>query len=226
MASVVERAARIAPELANWLKGLAAHPLCFEGDTPLDQISKNYVRLWLTEFFAEEGDAVDLDFRVAATEWLIGCWSRRARPEVGSACLCFYVYDDLAPTLTVATESPKGFPFRSQERVDSLEELLQPFCRRHWSELWGSAGVTSRRIYQAVEAAHGDIGRLVAQRLGLETGRLRRAIEWFGLGDEVNRIRTLHQRPVLRFRSLQSQASLYSDRWRIYELKVTSSIEG
>jgi hypothetical protein len=193
------------PELARALAEIAERPLSFRGDDPNAHSADNHVHLWALEWWAERHPWIDLDYRTRAAEALLARWRARLPGFAPWRDRGFrlYLYEDLAPTLSVVAETDAGFPYPCAPRfVTSARQIMALHAGRRWSQVFAPAGPTlaPADVLSAVAAHAGSIGAPTARALGLRRGDLRKLIEAHDLQDAVNALRKRHRRRPAVFR--------------------------
>jgi len=182
-------------ELADYAVAVVNTPLRFDGAHPLEHSSHNHVHLWKLEFLADELSWIDPSFRAAFARYILEQWRRRAKGlapyrEQGYR---IYVYEDLAPTLSMVAETAVGCPYdlARASRVDRIEDVMAVYAGRSWRSLFASdnGGINPARVAQVIRQQQGSISSPTASRLGVNVAQLRRLIVNLGLEDEVNQIR-------------------------------------
>jgi len=203
--SLAEFTAERCPELAEFLESCCVQPLSFQGDCPNYHSSMNHTHLWALEYWADHHAWIDLDYRVAFIEIIFERWRGRLKglePYRGSGYR-FYLYEWLAPTISVVAETPSGFPYPGEPKfVKSPRDVMALFVDRSWADNFGSEPwkIPQKKILRVIEANKGSISKPSAQALGLKVGALRVLIEQMGLDDKVNAIRKHYRRQPAKFR--------------------------
>lgn len=210
------------PELAGFLEACCASRLSFEGDEPNFHSACNHIHLWALEYWAERHDWIDLPYRLEFVREIFNCWRTQMRglPPYQAKGYRLYLYEDLAPTVSVVAETPVGFPYSGCGPVTFVErpqDVLRSYPGKKWGEFFRSTPWTTsqERILEAVEKQAGSIGAPSANALGLSRGQLRRMIEERGLEREINALRKKFHRPPARFRPERDHATpilLYEQR--------------
>lgn len=165
----------------------------------------NHIHLWALEYWADHHGWIDTAYRVWFAEEILSAWRARLkgmRPyqERGYR---LYLYADLAPTLSVVAETEHGCPYGLAESFEpDLAAVMRRYDGQSWASHFGDASAepTPEKVLKAVERHAGSISKPTAQALGMQVGHLRRFIEWFDLGDEVNRLRKRFKRRPAQFR--------------------------
>lgn len=193
------------PKLARFLTACCETPLRFEGDHPLMHSADNHIHLWALEYWADHHAWIDTAYRVRFAEAIFNRWRARLkgmRPyqERGYR---LYLYADLAPTVSVVAETDAGCPYGlAEEFAPDMALVMGRYEGQSWAAHFSDAdsGPTPEAVLKAVERQHGSISKPTAQALGMQVGHLRRFIEWFELGDEVNALRKRFKRRPAQFR--------------------------
>lgn len=210
------------PELADFLVNACATPLTFEeGAHPNTHSADNHIHLFELERWADHHSWIDLDYRTQFAELIFARWRGRLKglwPYRASGYR-FYLYEDLAPTVSAVAETAEGFPYPGEPTfVSSPRDIMARFAERSWAgvfdfEPWA---VSREKLIAAVEANAGSISKPTAASLGLKVGQLRTTIEVMGLDGEVNRLRKRFKRRPAKFRT---EADL-PFRYHCYELRL------
>ncbi len=193
------------PELAEFLESCCAQQLSFEGDCPNYHSSMNHTHLWALEYWADHHAWIDLDYRAAFVDHIFERWRDRLKglDPYRDAGYRFYLYEWMAPTISVVAETPTGFPYPGQPKfVRTPRDVMAPFVERSWAKNFDSEPwqIPQDRILEVIEANGGSISKPSAAALGLKVGALRTLIEQMGLDDQVNTIRKRFKRAPARFR--------------------------
>lgn len=193
------------PELAGFLEAVCEQPFNFEGPHPNDHSYHNHTHLWALEWWADRHAWIDLAYRCAFAEEIFARWMARLRgfAPYHAAGYRLYLYQDLAPTVSVVAETPQGCPYDAGLKfVPSVRDVMQSYVGRSWSENFSSNSrcLTADDILEQVEAHQGSIGKPTANALGLSVARLRILIERMGLDRDVNRLRKHFRRRPANFR--------------------------
>jgi hypothetical protein len=194
------------PELADFLEGCCMKRLGFEGDEPNYHSARNHIHLWALEYWAERHPWIDLAYRLEFVEEIFWQWRTQLRglPPYRSAGYRLYLYEDLAPTVSVVAETPTGFPFEGSpvEFVARPAEVMRLYLCQSWSGNFKFAPwpMPEERILSAIEAHAGSIGAPTANALGVGVGELRQIIEAMGLDQKVNALRKRFCRRPAQFR--------------------------
>lgn len=209
------------PELAQFLDDCCSRPLTFEGRCPNAHSAHNHVHLWSLEWWADQHQWIDLDYRIAFVEQIFTAWRGRLKglPPYRDAGYRFYLYEDLAPTVSVVAETPEGFPYPGEPQfVPRPRDIMALYIERRWSANFQTAPweVSRERILKTISDNSGSIGKPSATALGLKTGRLRTLIEQMMLDREVNAIRKHFKRRPAKFREDEELPF----RYHIYEKKL------
>lgn len=194
------------PELALFLKQCCASPLSFDGDHPNYHSYLNHIHLWALEWWADHHAWIDLDYRVEFVEEIFNHWRGRLKglQPYQEGGYRFYLYEDMAPTISVVAETEHGFAYdlENAKFVDSIAQIMTLYLDRSWQENFDFDPweATPEKILQTVETHKGSISKPTANALGMKVGQLRRLIEQMMLADDVNAIRKRFKRRPARFR--------------------------
>ncbi|MGE4126607.1 MAG: hypothetical protein AB7E80_00410 [Hyphomicrobiaceae bacterium] len=209
-------------ELAEFHEAVCVQPLSFDGPFAIQHSANNHTHLWALEWWAERLGFVDLDYRVSFVEGIFARWRGRLKglPPYRAAGYRFYLYEDLAPTVSAVAETAQGCPYGGPLRfVGSIREVMAAFDGRSWAanfQDWNPV-IGPARILAAVEKHAGSIGTATSASLGVSAGRLRVLIDQLGLEDRVNALRKRFKRRPVRV----SRDEMDGERERlIYELKL------
>lgn len=207
------------PELAEYIRSIAATPLAFDGPHPLQHSSHNHVHLWKIEYLSDSCDWIDTDFRIKAVNFILEQWRRRLKglPPFRERGYRIYVYEDLAPTISVVAQTDVGFPYDYGQAVmvPNIRDIMRLYENRSWKQHFqgGDWEVSEKRVLSVITKQCGSISKPSADQLGLSVGKLRTLIVNMGLGCRVNSIRKqFHRRPA-DF----TKEAVYSDRWHVFE---------
>jgi len=211
-------------ELADFLHDCCVGPLAFEGDLPNAHSAHNHVHLWALEYWADRHTWIDLDYRVDFAEHILDRWRGRLKglAPYHHAGYRMYLYEDMAPTVSVVAETPFGFPYPDTPVfVNGTREIMALYVGRSWRMNFAplADGVTRDQVLGTIERQAGSIAKPTAQALGLQVGALRTLIEHMGLEDRVNAIRKRYRRRPARFRADEAFAHSY----RIYERRLPAA---
>lgn len=207
------------PELAEFLESCCSAPLAFEGEHPNYHSYLNHIHLWALEWWADHHGWIDLDYRVEFVDLIFERWRGRLTglEPYRQDGYRLYLYEDLAPTISVVAETPYGFAYDAQGAtfVNSTREIMSLYTDRSWSsnfdcEPWD---VSHDKLLALVDKNRGSIGKPTAQALGLKTGKLRILIEQMGLEREINAIRKRCKRRPAAFRTEEDMPH----RFHVYE---------
>lgn len=219
--SIIDYTRQRCPELGEFLENCCATPLAFEGDHPNGHSADNHIHLWALEWWADHHNWIDLAYRVEFVEEIFKRWRGRLTglPPYHAAGYRFYLYEDLAPTVSVVAETPFGFPYPGEPNfVGSIRDIMEIYLTRSWiknfeCEPWE---IDEKRILKTVEKNAGSISKPTASALGLQVGKLRTLIEQMGLDDQVNQIRKRHKRRPAKFRDEDN----WTHEYRVYEQRL------
>lgn len=209
-------------ELAEYAEAVSRSPLAFVGLNPLEHSAHNHVHLWKLEYLADRCDWIDIEYRVEFVNFILEQWRRRLKglPPYREHGYRVFVYEDLAPTISVVAETDGGFPYSSGTPVfvKTVREILALYATRSWKVHFTDADqdISTERVVTAVTNNKGSIGRPTAQQLGLPVGKLRLLIVNMGLAEQVNEIRKRYRRPPSDF----TNELPYSDRWHVFERRL------
>lgn len=215
------------PELAAYLEGVAAARLTFDGDDPLRHSSDNHIHLWKLEYLADTHRWIDTRYRTEFVKYILEQWRRRLKgmQPYRERGYRIYVYEDLAPTVSVVAETDTGYPYKSERTmfVGSIAEVVQPYSERSWRDIFsgGEWELTPDSILDAVEKHQGSIGRPTAERLGTQVGALRKVIINMGLEDRVNAIRRHYRRRPADFSNVPRESHVL----RVFERRLPAGYE-
>ena len=102
-------------------------------------------------------------------------WRARLRSYAPYARQGFrlYIYEDLAPTLSVVAETEWGCPYQAELVPSSIREVLEPYEKRDWRLHFHFEGGDPRgRVLSAIERHQGSISKPTARSLGVTVGEL------------------------------------------------------
>ncbi len=194
------------PELADFLEGCCKTALTFEGDHPNEHSAQNHIHLWALEWWADHHAWIDLDYRVEFVEHIFERWRGRLKglKPYRESGYRFYLYEDMAPTISVVAETPFGFAYDENSAifVNGPRQIMSLYVERSWQDNFSCDPwqVTREKIIETIEKNNGSIGKPTAQALGLQVGKLRILIEQMGLERNVNAIRKQYKRRPAEFR--------------------------
>lgn len=136
----LERARELSAEFADWMQGIAEQPFNFDGPNPNKHSYHNHQHLSLLEGMADRHKSIDLAFRCRVVAYIFGRWAVRLRSygPYQTQGYRFYLYEDLAPTVSVVAETPQGFS--SLRRLRSCNSMSAVPGR-------GSSRLRSRKIH-------------------------------------------------------------------------------
>ena len=204
-ASVLAQTKDRCPELAEFLEDVCDQPFNFDGPHPIDHSFHNHTHLWALEWWAEHHAWIDQGYRTAFVEEIFARWTARLKgfaPYRGAGYR-LYVYQDLAPTVSVVADTPEGCPYDvGLQFVPTVRDVMKTYVGRKWSHNFESdvRQLGPQHVLQVIEANAGSISKPAAQALGLQVGHLRILIERMGLDREVNQIRKRFRRRPAKFR--------------------------
>lgn len=205
-------------DLAAYIDGIAEQPLSFRGLDAISHSAANHQHLWMIEWWADKDQAVDLAFRCAATAYILHRWRQRLAGYAPHAVRGYrmYLYEDLAPTVSVVAETGGGCPYGGDLTfVARIEDVLKPYATRSWMANFRGGWPTPEAVLKAARGEDGSL-RATAQVLKLPLAETRRVIERYGIAKEVNAIRKHAGRRPARF----ADADLMLPKLRIWEWKI------
>lgn len=216
----LKKAHDISQEFAEYISAIAESDLRFQGEYPIEHSRYNHVHVFGLERCARENPCINLNLKTQAIEYIFARWKVRLKSYQPHTKEGFrmYLYEDFAPTISVVAETQFGFLYGGQAVfVDSPKEILEIYEDRDWNDFLQASEETA--VLFAIEKSQGSIGTRAAQLIGLRAVELRKYIEWFEIGDQVNAIRKqFHRRPA-RFLSYEDRFA----RFKCYELRVPSA---
>jgi hypothetical protein len=209
------------PELADFLAGCCIQPLAFEGAYPLMHSSHNHTHLWALEYWADHHAWIDLDYRVAFVRFIFERWRGRLKglEPYRQSGYRLYLYEDMAPTISVVADTPYGFPYGGTPHfVKDVREIMALYVGRSWRQNFSGEPweLKADHILAAVEQHSGSISKPTATALGVPVGKLRILIEQMGLENRVNAIRKKFKRRPAAFRA----DAPFDHRFKIYEQRL------
>lgn len=201
--SIIAETRRRCPELAEFLEDVCAQPLRFEGSYANAHSAENHTHLWALEWWAERHDWIDLDYRVEFVEEIFARWRGRLKglPPYRAAGYRVYLYQDMAPTVSVVANLPEGCPYGGRLTfVPQPRDVMAAYVGRRWSlNFKGDWPIEPGRILDVIEHNQGSISKPSADMLGLPVSKLRILIEQMGLERRVNEIRKRYKRRPAKF---------------------------
>lgn len=212
------------PELAEYIDAVARSPLSFDGPYPLQHSSHNHVHLWKLEYLADTCDWIDVDYRIECVNHILEQWRCRLKglPLYNDRGYRIYVYEDLAPTISVVAETEIGFPYSNGQPVfvESVRDILALYENRSWRDHFDSRDwqITEKRLLDVIKRNKGSISKPTAAQLGIPVGKLRSLIINMGLSVDVNSVRKKFQRRPADFAS----ELVHADRWHVFERVLPS----
>jgi hypothetical protein len=214
--SFLETAAKITPELSDYVDGVAEDELSFSGEHPLAHSRANHVHLWKIEWLADYHAQIDLSIRQQAVEYIFERWRIRLKsfqPYQQSGYRLIR-YEDSAPTVSVVAETSFGFPYGGEPNfVPTMAQVLKPYVGRSWKARFHPDAFFTLKdkndVLTAVQEAQGSIGTRAAQKLGLTVGEFRKQIEWLEMGSQVNKIRKQFHRSPAQFIDMDDRPFRY-----------------
>ncbi len=210
------------PDLADYLESCCTTPLQFEGEHPNGHSADNHRHLWALEWWADHHAWIDLEYRTEFVELIFERWRGRLKglEPYRQAGYRFYLYEDLAPTVSAVAETPFGFAYDEEAAtfVTSVRDVMALYLDRSWQANFdfGDWEVSQDKLLATVEAHSGSIGKPTAQALGLQVGKLRTLIEQMSLQHEVNVIRKRYKRRPAEFRDDEDMPY----KFHIYETRL------
>ena len=215
----LKKAHGISQEFADYIASIAESELRFQGEHPIEHSRYNHVHLFGLGRWARENPRIDLKLKMQAVEYIFARWKVRLKSYQPYTRQGFrmYLYEDFAPTISVVAETKFGFPYgRQPVFVDSPMDILEIYENQDWNDFLQPNKETA--VLFAIEKSQGSIGTRAAQLIGLRAVELRKYIEWFEIGDQVNLIRKQFHRKPIQFLSYEDRFM----RFKCYELRVTS----
>ncbi|MCB1520989.1 MAG: hypothetical protein KDJ37_10500 [Hyphomicrobiaceae bacterium] len=192
------------PELADFLEDVCAQRFNFEGAHPNEHSYYSHRHLWALEWWADRHAWIDLDYRVAFVDEIFTRWKGRLKgqPPYRASGFRMYLYEDLAPTVSVVAETGECPYDGALTFVPSTRDVLRRYVGRSWAGVFEGDPwrVPRERIVREVERHHGSIGQPTADALGIKVGELRVLIEQMGLDRQVNELRKRFKRRPANFR--------------------------
>lgn len=192
---------RIDRELADYIEDIAEQPLEFRGAHAIAHSAANHRHLWMIEARAEHDRRIDLAFRVRAVSYILHRWRDRLPTYAPSQSAGFrmYLYEDIAPTVSVVAETGAGCHYGGELTfVDRIEDVLAPFAGRSWTANFRASWPEPEVVLSVIGKNSGSLRRS-SQALGVGLAELRRLIECYDLAGEVNAVRKSMQRRPARF---------------------------
>lgn len=216
------RLARRRRDLAHYIEAIAEQQLRFRGQHAIAHSAHNHQHLWMIEWSADKDRAIDAAFRVAATSFILNRWRDRLAGYSPDKGFRLYVYEDMAPTVSVVAETGEGCPYGGDLTfVPRIEDVLALYSKRSWMAKFHDGGPEPNAILTAL-ARHAGSLRRSAQRLGLGVAELRSIVERYGLAQDVNAIRKHHKRRPAQFADTDRRLP----RVKIWEWKVGAGGDG
>jgi len=189
------------PDVARFIEEMSEIDLHFRGSEPLDHSRDNHVHLWAIEYAADKHHEIDLAFRCAAIRHILARWTARLKGYAPYTTQGYrlYVYGDMAPTLSVVAETPRGCPYGAVKLARDIETVVRPYVGQSWSARFRpTAGLGPDRLLAAIDKEMGSLSS-TARTLGWSLAALRRDIERWEIAPDVNRLRKRHGRRPARF---------------------------
>lgn len=212
------------PELADFLEHCCTVQLNFDGDCPNQHSAFNHIHLWSLEWWADHHAWIDLDYRVEFCKHIFERWRQRLKglPPYREKGYRFYLYEDLAPTVSVVAETPSGFAYDESGAtfVKHTRDIMSLYVNKSWQNNFSNApwDVSQNKLLNTVDNHKGSISKPTAEALGIGVGKLRILIEQMGLEDEVNSLRKRYGRRPAKFRDPYELPF----RYKIYELRLSA----
>ena len=212
------------PELADYLEEVCRSSLNFEAGHPLQHSAWNHIHLSKLEYLADRHEWIDLEYRIQFVKTVMEFWRNRLKglPPYKKQGYRIYVYEDIAPTITVVAETPYGFPYAHLEMsarfVPNIRKVLELYVNRPWKERFSNDGswINEDRLLEIIRKNKGSINKPTARILGTNVAQLRRVITQSGLGNEVNTIRKHFKRSPADF----PEDPTFDTVWHIFERKL------
>jgi hypothetical protein len=196
-------------ELAQYLESISRTPFSFEGDHPIQHSSQNHIHLWLLEYLADTHNWIDTEYKSEFVSYILAFWKSRLKglAPYYQRGYRMYVYEDLAPTISVVAETDVGCPYQAPEMIflESIREILDLYNKRSWRGNFSDSDweISPETLMKVVEKNKGSIGKPTASRLGVQVGKLRLLIMNMGLEYRVNDIRKKNRRRPADFSNTQ-----------------------
>lgn len=193
------------PELADFLEFCCTAHLSFDGPEPIQHSAANHMHLWALEFWADQHAWIDLDYRCDFVGEIFRHWRGRLTglPPYQADGYRVYLYEDLAPTVSVVAATPVGCPYGNHHTfVSSPRDVMARYVDKSWQDNFACEpwAVDRDRLLKVIEKNKGSISKPSANAVGLSVGALRILIEQMGLEDEVNALRKHFKRRPAKFR--------------------------
>lgn len=211
------------PELADFLAECCEAELSFAGEHPIEHSSHNHIHLWALEYWADTHAWIDTEYRVEFAETVLDRWKARLKgyAPYRDRGYRLYLYQDLAPTVSVVAETKYGFPYPNQPVfVHSVREIMELYADVSWRENFSAGGAAAElsreAVLDAIAKASGSISKPAANALGISVGALRVLIEQMYIADEVNALRKRFKRRPASFRSTEMAPHIF----KIYEQRL------
>jgi len=209
------------PELWGFLEAVAEGPLTFEGPYAIDHSAANHVHLWALEWWSDHHAWIDTDYRTAFAATILERWRSRLKglAPYHTTGYRLYLYEDLAPTVSVVAETAQGCPYGGHlSFVSSVRDVMVSYAGRRWSANFTDdrGAITPERVLAVIEREAGSIGAPSANALGVKVGMLRRVIEQLDIECEVNAIRKRYKRRPAQFNAVGSLGGTF----RVYEERL------
>lgn len=219
---LLQEAQSISPRLAQWLWAIGQQPFVLAGENPNHHSSHNHVHLWLLEYEADNHPQITLAFRCRVVSFIFEVWKQRLKgyQPYQEAGYRLYLYEDLAPTVSVVAETVYGFPYPGQPVfVHSPREIMELYVRTSWHEHFQTvSGSEAEPLLEVIEQHSGSVGRATANALHMTAAQLRQRIEQLDLQEAVNLIRKKYGRRPAQFLSPDELQEVRQ--YHIYETKL------
>lgn len=210
----VQRTSHFSPALAAYLQQVAEQELYFRGEHPLEHSRDNHVHLWKLESQAELHREINLEFRVEAVRYILQEWTRTLRQHPKGTYL-FYLYEDLAPTISIVRETSYGFPYAGQPVfVQDMAGVMRLYLKRSWKDLF-RGDHTVDHLLEVLQKNEGSLTR-TARSLSWSLADLRKKLEQWDLSAEVNTIRKHFKRRPAQLLARDDLPHTY----RIYQTRI------
>ncbi|GGJ19732.1 hypothetical protein [Deinococcus roseus] len=210
----IQRTRRFSPALADHLQQVAQQTLDFSGLHPLDHSRHNHVHLWKLEYEADLHPEINLQYRVDCARFVQQSWTEQLKFHPKGAYL-FYLYEDLAPTVSVVRETEYEFPYAGTPVfVEDMAGVMRLYVGRSWKAQF-KGNRLDRHVLEQLEKHQGSLTR-TAQHLNLSIAELRRWIEQLQLTAEVNALRKHFYRRSLQLKTEWELPLTY----RIYHKRI------
>jgi hypothetical protein len=216
----IDRVRRDNRELADYLEEIAEQPLDFRDTHPNGHSARNHQHLWMLEYAADRDPKIDLTFRCLAVRHILNRWRDRLptyEPYQRDG-FRLYLYEDMAPTVSIVAETKEGFPYQGCADftfVEDIEDVLRLYIDAPWSARFKGSGPKPDQVLKAIERAEGSLSG-AARALAIPLPEFRRIIEIFSIVREANTIRKRHTRRPATFADVEYMLP----RTRIWEYRL------